>query len=108
MSGKQGTTVSDRMRFNVKPTAVRSENLLNNIKASNGNTFTGSSNDQLIFEIPAMSGGYYLDAAASRFRLKLSLNGTTAANFTKIWLSRGPQSLIKRIEIHDARKERIV
>ena len=53
MSGKQGTAVTDLMQYNVKPTAVRSENLLNNIKASNGNLFAGSSEGQIIFDVPA-------------------------------------------------------
>ena len=76
-SGKQGMAVTNLMRYNVKPTGVRSENLLNNIKASNGNEFTGSSEGQIIFDVPAMSGGYYLDSAGSRFRFTLTLENAT-------------------------------
>ena len=101
MSGKQGTAVTDLMRYNVKPTAVRSEISLNNIKASNGNSFAGSSEGQIIFDVPAMSGGYYLDSAGSRFRFTLSMENTTNTVTTRIYLDTGPQSLIKRLEIHD-------
>ena len=65
MSSKQGTAVTDLMRYNVKPTAVHSEILLNNIQTTNRNTFDGSNKAQIIFDIPAMSGGYDLDAAGS-------------------------------------------
>lgn len=100
MSGKQGTAVSDRMKYNVKPTAVRSECLLNNIKCSNGNTF--SPGDQLVFDVPAMSGGYYLDPANSLFRFTVKRGNLVAADGTYVYFGRSPQSLIKRLEIYDA------
>ena len=58
---KEGSVVSDRMRYVPKPIAVRSENLVTSIKASNGSLFNGDGSTQVIFDIPAMSGGYYLD-----------------------------------------------
>ena len=104
MSGKQGTAVSDHMKYNVKPTAVRSENLLNNIKASNGNLFDGDNQHEIIFEIPAMAGGYYLDAAGSRIRFSLYLGEAAGRGTTdnEIFLDRGPCSLIETLTIHDA------
>ena len=54
--------MSDRMLYIPKPIAVTSENLVTNIKASNGSWFIGDASTQVIFDIPAMSGGYYLDS----------------------------------------------
>ena len=36
---KEGSAVSDRLKFDVKPIAVRSENLVTSIKATNGNAY---------------------------------------------------------------------
>ena len=49
--------VSDRMKYGVKPTAVRSENYLHNIKASNGSTFPCTMGQDIIFEVPALGSG---------------------------------------------------
>ena len=97
---KEGSAVSDRMRYVPKPIAVRSENLATSIKASNGSFFNGDGSTQVIFDIPAMSGGYYLDSAATRlsFNLVLQSIGTTASTAIDVnhylFLDRGPQSLI--------------
>ena len=56
---KEGSAVSDRLKFDVKPIAVRSENLVTSIKATNGNAQSGDGISNIIFDIPAMSGGYY-------------------------------------------------
>ena len=70
---KEGSAVSDRMRYVPKPIAVRSENLVTSVKASNGSLFNGDGSTQMMFDIPAMSGGYYLDSAATRFSLNVQL-----------------------------------
>ena len=103
---KEGSAVSDSMRFNVKPVAVRSENILTSIKSSNGNGFSGDGTTQVIFDVPAMAGGYYLGTANSRMTFNLGLtdmNGN-ASNFTAgtIFLDRGPQSIINRWQLYDA------
>lgn len=99
---KEGNAVSDRMKYGIKSVAVRSENLLTTVKASNGNTFQGNGSTQVIFDIPAMSGGYYLDSASSRFSFKLSLMGSTISANSEVALDRGVQSIIGRWQLYDA------
>ena len=70
---KEGPAVSDRMRYVPKPIPVRSEKLVTSVKASNGSLFNGDGSTQVIFDIPAMSGGYYLDSAATRFSFNVQL-----------------------------------
>ena len=41
--------ITDRMKYGVKPSAVRSENYLHNIKASNGSTFKCQMGQDIIF-----------------------------------------------------------
>ena len=69
--------ITDRMKYGVKPSAVRSENYLHNIKASNG--------QDIIFDVPALSNGYYCDFSTSYFRMKVDVtmtNTLTAATGT--------------------------
>ena len=49
---KEGSAVSDRMRYVPKPIAVRSENLVTSIKASNRSLFNGDGTTvtQVIFD----------------------------------------------------------
>ena len=103
---KEGSAISDRLRFNTKPIAVRSENLVSSIKATNGNIQTGDGVSTIIFDIPAMSGGYYLDAALTRFSFNLRLtdvssNATSIDTLKYIWLDRGPNSIINRFQLYD-------
>ena len=87
---------------------MRSENLVTSIKASNGLLFNGDGSTQVIFDIPAMSGGYYLDSAATRFSFNLQLQNvggslqTTLTDDKYLFLDRGPQSLINRFQLYDA------
>ena len=105
---KEGSAVSDRMRYVPKPIAVRSENLVTSIKASNGSLFNGDGSTQVIFDIPAMSGGYYLDTAATRFSFNVQLQTVGASTSTSLdqnrylFLDRGPQSIINRFQLYDA------
>ena len=103
---KEGSAVSDRLKFDVKPIAVRSENLVTSIKATNGNAQSGDGISTLIFDIPAMSGGYYLDAASTRFSFNIRFtdvsNNATAIDLGKyVWLDRGPNSIINRFQLYD-------
>ena len=105
---KEGSAVSDRMRYVSKPIAVRSENLVTSVKASNGSLFNGDGSTQVIFDIPAMSGGYYLDTAATRFSFNVQLQTIGASSSTSLdansylFLDRGPQSIINRFQLYDA------
>ena len=105
---KEGSAVSDRMRYVPKPIAVRSENLVTSVKASNGSLFNGDGSTQVIFDIPAMSGGYYLDSAATRFSFNVQLQNigglsTTVLDASRyLFLDRGPQSIINRFQLYDA------
>ena len=85
---------------------MRSENLLSSVKASNGNIQSGDGISTVIFDIPAMSGGYYLDAAATRFSFDLEFTdasgGATAIdNLKYIFLDRGANSIINRSQLYD-------
>ena len=73
MSGEVGVAVSDCMRYGVKPSAVRSENYLHNIKATNGSSFDVSLGQDIIFEVPALANGYYCDFSTSYFRFKVDI-----------------------------------
>ena len=59
--------VSDRMKYGVKPSAVCSENYLNNIKVSNGSSFPCNINlgQDIFFYVPALRNGYYCDFLTS-------------------------------------------
>jgi len=103
---KEGSAVSDRLKFDVKPIAVRSENLVTSIKATNGNAQSGDGISTIIFDVPAMSGGYYLDAASTRFSFNLRFtdvsNNATSIDAAKyIFLDRGPNSIINRFQLYD-------
>ena len=76
---KEGSAVSDRMRYIPKPIAVRSENWVTNIRASDGSLFNGDGLTRY-FNIPTT----ILDARWYLF------------------LDRGPQSIINRFQLYDA------
>ena len=63
---------------------------------------------QVVFDIPAMSGGYYLDTAATRFSFNVQLQTVGASTSTSLdqnrylFLDRGPQSIINRFQLYDA------
>ena len=65
--------ITDRMKYGVKPSAVRSENYLHDIKASNGPSFTCQMGQDIIFDIPALGNGYYCDFSTSYFRVKVDV-----------------------------------
>jgi len=98
-----GSAVSDRMKYGVKPSAIRSENLLYNLKAVNGTSFSQSTSTDVIFEIPSMGNGYYCDVANSYFRWKLTCSNSSSYQLTSgLRFERGPESLIRRLQITDA------
>jgi hypothetical protein len=94
------------MRYNTKPVAVRSENILSNLKASNGARFNGDGSSTIIFDVPAMTGGFYLDPHNTRltFNLLFTDNNNVASGITNgnVYLDRGPHSLINRLQVYDA------
>ena len=73
MSGEAGVAVTDRMRYGIKPSAVRSETMLHNIKAVNGVSFPLQLGQDIIFEVPALGNGYYCDFSTSYFRMNVSV-----------------------------------
>ena len=104
--------IADRMRYGVKPSAVRSESYLHNIKASNGSNFNCTLGQDIIFDVPALGNGYYCDFSTSyiRFRVDVTLankltqvDGSTvdAAN-GYVRFKRGPESMFRRVLIQDA------
>ena len=103
---KEGSAVTDAMRYNGKPVAVRSENILSSVKASNGARFTGDGSTTVIFDVPAMAGGYYLDPTSTRmtFNLHFTDANNTASTIAvgNVYLDRGPGSIIQRLQIYDA------
>ena len=107
--------MSDRMRYGVKPSAVRSENYLHNIKATNGSQFPCQLGQDIIFEVPALANGYYCDFSTSYFRIKVDIthsaqvasggtNGGANGNFNNgyIRFERGPESMFRRVQIQDS------
>ena len=112
MSGEVGVAVSDRMRYGVKPSAVRSENYLHNIKASNGSTFPCNMGQDIIFEVPALGNGYYCDFSTSYFRCRVDVTLTNTVTQAAgvfnpksnryVRFERGPESMFRRVMIQDA------
>ena len=109
--------VTDRMKYTIKPSAVRSENLLHNFKATNGRAFPIQLGQEIIFEFPGMGNGYYCDFSTSYFRMgvncaftnaianaTLSAAGVTAnaVNQGYMRFDRGLESIFRRIQIFDA------
>jgi len=96
--------ITDRMKYGVKPSAVRSENYLHNIKCQMG--------QDIIFDVPALGNGYYCDFSTSYFRMKVdvTLTNTTAvdsgttvkAGNGYVRFERGPESMFRRVLIQDA------
>ena len=115
MSGKGApSAVSDKMKFGVKPSAVRSSSFLKVQKAASpsGNQ-TMSLGNQIIFDIPNLGTGYYIDWSTSYFRFGVNVqlghdlivasdaNPTPRKNNGYVRFERGPESMFRRIEIQD-------
>ena len=104
--------VSDWMKYGVKPSAVRSENYLHNIKASNGSSFPLTLGQDIIFDVPALGNGYYCDFSTSYFRCRVDVTlgalvtedaGLTNTNSNGyVRFERGPESMFRRVMIQDA------
>ena len=77
--------ITDRMKYGVKPSAVRSENYLHNIKASNGPQFEVSMGQDIIFDVPALGNGYYCNFSTSYFRVKVDITLGTVINHSSCW-----------------------
>jgi hypothetical protein len=109
MSGVAGTAVSDRMKYGVKPSAVKTENLLHNIKATTGHNVAVALGNEIIFEIPSMGNGYYCDLGNSYFRFSFAISSTTGNTGLTydmgrqgLRFERGIESIFRRIQITDA------
>ena len=109
MSGEAGVAVTDRMKYGIKPSAVRSETMLHNIKAVNGVSFPLQVGQDIIFEVPALGNGYYCDFSTSYFRMNVTATLTTAlggataaADNGYLRFERGPESMFRRVQIFDA------
>ena len=109
---ESSVAITDKMQYKVKASAVRSENYLHNIKASNGSTFTVGMGTYIIFEVPALGNGYHCDFSTSYFRMRvdctLPVALTPAAGQTHtgangyVRFERGPESMFRRVVIQDA------
>ena len=109
---ESSVAITDKMQYKVKASAVRSENYLHNIKASNGSAFTVGMGTDIIFEVPALGNGYYCDFSTSYFRMRvdctLPVALTPAAGQTHtnangyVRFERGPESMFRRVVIQDA------
>lgn len=103
MSGMSGKAISDRMRYGIKPSAVRSENLLHYYKANNGSSFDVAVGNEMIFQVPALGGGHYIDWSTSYFRahVQIDLGGVAGAD-GYVRFERGPESMFRRLQFMDA------
>ena len=107
MSGEAGVAVTDRMKYGIKPSAVRSETMLHNIKAVNGVSFPLQLGQDIIFEIPALGNGYYCDFSTSYFRMNVKVSFAEEIDFESatngyVRFERGPESMFRRVQIFDA------
>ena len=103
--------VPDRMRYNLKVTAVESTNKLPTGPANGTDTYAGGTSSTIEFTIPHSSMSEFVDPVMSRicFRLQVYLpngmiNNPDRNPYTdkeSIHLDRGFESLIRRLEIYD-------
>ena len=110
MSGKgTGEAVSDRMKYGFKPSAVRSSSFTKVLKASSpsANQIMSLGN-QIIFDVPNLGTGYYIDWSTSYFRFGINVQlGTdlaaagSRANNGYVRFERGPESMFRRVEYQD-------
>jgi hypothetical protein len=85
---KEGPALFNWMWYALKHIIVRSENLVRSIKAANRSLFNGDRSTQVIFDISAMSRGYYLDSAAIWLSFNVTLQSigvTMSTSFDLIW-----------------------
>lgn len=103
MSGIVGDAITDRMKYGIKPSAVRSDNLLHYYKADNGSSFNMQLGQDIIFQVPSIGGGYYIDWSTSYFRVQVQIDlGTTALDDGYVRFERGPESMFRRVQFQDA------
>ena len=104
--------ITEKMMYKVKPSAVRSENYLHNIKAGNGSSFNVQMGTVIIFEVPALGNGYYCDFSTSYFIVRVDCNlptaivpaaGVVAGSLSNgyVRFERGPESMFNRVLIQD-------
>ena len=65
--------VADWKWYISKTIAVTFENSVMSIKASNVTLFNGDRSTHIMFNIPVLSGGYYLDTVATRVSFNVKL-----------------------------------
>ena len=109
---ESSVAITDKMQYKVKASAVRSENYLHNIKASNGSEFTLQMGTDIIFDVPALGNGYCCDFSTSYFRMRVqcalpnAINVHAGQTFTTangyVRFERGPESMFRRVIIQDA------
>ena len=105
--------ITDRMKYGVKPSAVRSENYLHNIKASNTPQFDVQMGQDIIFDISALGNGYDCNFSTSYFRVKVDVTLGTALSQAAgaavktgngyVRFESGPESMFRKVLIQDAR-----
>ena len=103
--------VPDRMRYNLKVTAVESTNKLTTGPCNGTDTYAGGTSSTIEFTIPHSSMNEFVDPVMSRFRFQLQvylpqnmINNPakdSASAKEVIHLDRGFESLIRRIDIYD-------
>ena len=103
--------VPDRMRYNLKVTAVESTNKLTTGPANGTDTYIGGTSSTIEFTIPHSSMNEFVDPVMSRFRFRLQVflppymlnNPARNTNNDKeyVYFDRGFESLIRRIDIYD-------
>ena len=70
---KDSLAVADWKWYISKTIAVTFENSVMSIKASNVTLFNGDRSTHIMFNIPVLSGGYYLDTVATRVSFNVKL-----------------------------------
>ena len=70
---KDSLAVADWKWYISKTIAVTFENSVMSIKASNVTLFNGDRSTHIMYNIPVLSGGYYLDTVATRVSFNVKL-----------------------------------
>ena len=80
--------VPDRLRYNLKATAVDSTNRLYNVYADGTDTYDGSPSSTIRFVIPHSSMDEFCDPSMSRFRMQFTATLPRPAN--DYWIDKYP------------------
>jgi len=94
--------VSDKMRYGLKPVAVESKAHILTYPCVGTNSYSGDTSSTIVFRIQHNPSGRYVDPTATRIKMTFTITfPTTTHEFDAFRFERGPESIIRRLQIKD-------